>query len=95
MKGVEKIILSVLLLIYLSLSLVYANSQGFWHDEIYSLTFLKGISAYEFVGSTLNGIQGQVKVSYLQQLLLEDHFIENFYTQILHEGHPPLYFLFL
>ena len=56
MKRIEKIIFTLLIVTYVGLGLYYAHSQGFWHDEIYTLTFLKGISAYEFLGSTLHEI---------------------------------------
>ncbi len=31
------------------------NTQGFWHDEIYSLANLNGFDAYLFQGSVLIG----------------------------------------
>lgn len=95
MKNIEKIIFSLLMTAYIVAGLCYAHSQGFWHDEIYTLTFLKGISAYEFPGSTLHEFHGQLNFGYLRQILLEDHFLENLNIQILHEGHPPLYFFLL
>lgn len=95
MKKIEYVILISVLLVYAGLGLYYANSQGFWHDEVYTLTFLKGISAYEFQGSTIHHINTEFSLGMLHQHLAEDYFIENFSTQILHEGHPPLYFILL
>ena len=91
----QKIIFLILLFCYAIIGLVYSNSQGFWHDEIYTLTFLKGISAYTFDGNTLSTITEAFPIHYCKDILQNDNFISYFNIQILHEGHPPLYFLFL
>lgn len=95
MKNRELIFLLSIFLVYTALALVFSSSQGFWHDEIYTLTFLKGISAYDFMGSTLTGINHEFNIQYCKELLQKDNYISNFSIQILHEGHPPLYFIFL
>lgn len=95
MNKKENWILAIVLTIYTILGLIHSNSQGFWHDEIYTLTFLKGISAYDFEGSTLNLTNGIFQVNEFHDILKSDNFLENFSKQIIHEGHPPLYFVFL
>jgi len=62
---------------------------------LYTLTFLNGISVYEFEGSIWSEKEGVYNASYLKGSLEEDHFFTNFATQITHEGHPPLYFITL
>lgn len=80
---------------YAILGCYYSNNQGFWHDEIYTLTFLKGISAYTFDGSTLSSITHAFPIYYCKDLLQSDNFVRNFHILIQHEGHPPLYFMLL
>ncbi len=82
-------------MVYAILGCYYSNNQGFWHDEIYTLTFLKGISAYTFEGSALPSMTHAFPVQYCKDLLHSDNFLRHFHIQILHEGHPPLYFIVL
>ena len=91
----SKVVLYFILIIYLIIGIKHSSSQGFWHDEIYSLTFLKGISAYNFDGNTLMLVESAFPISFCKDALQKDMFLENFNIQILHEGHPPLYFLLL
>ena len=91
----DKYIIIIVLFFYTLLGLIHSNNQGFWHDEIYTLTFLKGISAYTFEGNTLSEYTDELPVYYCKQILDTDNFIQNFPRQIIHEGHPPLYFILL
>jgi uncharacterized membrane protein len=91
----NKLILVIVLLLYLFLGLSHSRHQGFWHDEMYTLTFLKGVSIYDFEGSIWAEEDSLYDVNYFKALLEEDNFYSNFSTQILHEGHPPLYFVLL
>jgi uncharacterized membrane protein len=95
MKIFFKIILSGLLLTYLYFGLSYSKKQGFWHDEIYTFTFLKGVSVYNFDGGIWTSKDSLYDAFYFKSLLNHDNFYSNFSTQILHEGHPPLYFILL
>lgn len=95
MQNKQNFILLMLLFFYGLLGLIHSNNQGFWHDEIYTLTFLKGISAYTFDGNTLSSFINAFPIQYCKDILQKDNFLSNFHIQILHEGHPPLYFLFL
>ena len=95
MKVSFKIILAILLLIYLYLGISYSKKQGFWHDEIYTLTFLKGVSVYNFDGGIWSAKDSLYDVGYFKDILKHDNFYSNFSIQILHEGHPPLYFILL
>jgi len=88
----SKLILVVVLLLYLFLGLSHSKKQGFWHDEVYTLTFLKGVSVYNFEGSVWLEQDSVYDVNHFKSLLEQDDFYTNFSTQILHEGHPPLYF---
>jgi hypothetical protein len=91
----NRIWLCILLSIYFLVSASYSKKQGFWHDEIYTLTFLQGISAYNFEGSTLDEMNGNATSYNCKGVLGKDCFLENFKLQILHEGHPPVYFILL
>lgn len=95
MQNKENFILVMILFCYGLLGLIHSNNQGFWHDEIYTQTFLKGISAYTFDGNTLSAFTNAFPIQYCKDILQNDNFLTNFHIQILHEGHPPLYFLFL
>jgi uncharacterized membrane protein len=95
MKLISKIVLAVILLVYLFFGLKYCKKQGFWHDEMYTLTFLKGFSIYPFEGSIWSKENSIYDVNHFKNLLAQDNFYSNFSTQILHEGHPPLYFVLL
>jgi len=91
----QKYTLVILFACYAIIGLVHSNNQGFWHDEIYTLTFLKGISVYTFDGNTLFNIKHALPIHYCKDILQNDNFLSNFHIQVLHEGHPPLYFLLL
>ena len=91
----NKFILALLLFLYFLFGLSHSKQEGFWHDEIYTLTFLKGLSVYDFEGSIWSDEDINYEVNYFKHLLAEDNFYSNFSTQILHEGHPPLYFILL
>lgn len=95
MKNIKKIILFFSLILYAILLLVYSNSQGVWHDEIYSKTFINGHSAYNFEGSELKEVNDVFTMDSIKEILIKDKFFENFNLQIQHEGHPPIYFISL
>lgn len=94
-KMKQKFGISLLLLFYVILGLRYSSQQGFWLDEIYTLTFLRGVSAYDINGGTLFNTKQIFSVFYLKGFLTCDGFLKNFYSLIINEGHPPLYFLLL
>ncbi|OYU96169.1 MAG: hypothetical protein CFE21_07080 [Bacteroidetes bacterium B1(2017)] len=95
MNLISKFFLLILLMLYLLLGLSYSQKQGFWHDEMYTLSFLKGVSIYNFEGSIWSEKDTIYDVNHFKTLLAEDNFYSNFSKQILHEGHPPLYFVLL
>ncbi len=95
MNLLSKIVLVTVFLVYLLLGLSHSAQQGFWHDEIYTLTFLNGVSVYDFEGSIWEGQDTLFAANDYKEVLAEDHFYAHFSTQILHEGHPPLYFMLL
>ena len=95
MNVISKILLAVTLILYLIFGLSYSKKQGFWHDEMYTLSFLKGVSIYNFEGSIWSNQDTIYDVNHFKNLLAEDNFYSNFPIQILHEGHPPLYFVLL
>ncbi|MFT4733401.1 MAG: putative membrane protein [Arcticibacterium sp.] len=95
MNRSSKIILSLVLAIYGFIGLAHSYHQGFWHDEIYTLTFLQGVSVYDFEGSVWSEVDVLFDASFCKKVLSQDNFISNFPVQILHEGHPPLYFIIL
>jgi uncharacterized membrane protein len=95
MNLLSKVALATILFFYVLFGLKHSSQQGFWHDEIYSLTFLKGVSVYDFEGSIWTELDTIFDAKQIKALLAEDHFNSNFSIQILHEGHPPLYFILL
>ena len=95
MNHISKIILATILFFYLIFGLNYSKKQGFWHDEMYTVTFLKGVSIYNFEGSVWAELDSVYDVKHFKTLFTNDKFYINFSTQILHEGHPPLYFILL
>jgi uncharacterized membrane protein len=95
MNLISKFSLAVILILYLIFGLSHSKKQGFWHDEMYTLSFLKGVSIYNFEGSIWSKQDTIYDVNHFKTLLAEDNFYSNFPTQILHEGHPPLYFVLL
>lgn len=95
MNLLSKITLAVVFILYLLIGLRHSAQQGFWHDEMYTLTFLKGISIYNFEGSIWSQQDSLYDVNHFKALFEQDNFYSNFSTQILHEGHPPLYFVLL
>ena len=95
MRDIKKLVLVFSLLIYVVLLLLYCNKQGFWHDEIYTSTFLKGSSAYDFKGGSLYDLKDVFSIENCKKILNTDNYSNNFYLQIQHEGHPPLYFFLL
>jgi uncharacterized membrane protein len=70
------------------------SRQGFWHDEIYTLSFMRGFDIYLFAGSDLqeNSLHS---VQWYQQHLQQDAYWAHFWRNMVHEGHPPIYFLLL
>lgn len=95
MNLISKFTLALILLLYAYVGVTHSSHQGFWHDEIYTLTFLKGFSVYDFEGSIWSEVDTTFDVQYCKNLLIEDHFVSNFSKQILHEGQPPFYFILL
>jgi uncharacterized membrane protein len=95
MKQVSKTLPSLVFVLYFFIGLTFSGKQGFWHDEMYTLTFLKGFSIYPFEGSIWQKNNIITDVNYFKNYFLQDRFYSNFSLQILHEGHPPLYFLLL
>lgn len=95
MNLLTKITLVVVFTLYLLIGLSHSAQQGFWHDEMYTLTFLKGISIYNFESSIWSKQESLYYVNHFKTLFNQDNFYSNFPTQILHEGHPPLYFILL
>ena len=77
MKNKQNVILAILIFFYTLIGLFHSNNQGFWHDEIYTLTFLKGISAYTFDGNTLSAFTEEFPIYFCKNLLNNDSFLKN------------------
>lgn len=93
MGRLKKLGIISFLTVYTILLLIFCNKQGFWHDEIYTLNFLKGNSAYNFEGAPLYNIKGVFSIEDSRKTLDTENYIDNFSLLIQHEGHPPLYFI--
>jgi uncharacterized membrane protein len=94
-RNSTRILVIIILVVYAVIALIHCNAQGFWHDEIHTLTFLKGISAYDFEGSTLFSVHQEFPIQFCKEKLHQDNFVSNFSIPLFHEGHPPFYFLSL
>ena len=88
-------VLCSILVLFLVTLYSYISVQGFWHDEIHTLAFIRGIDVYPFPDSDFNNITKFESVRWYKSLLELDNFSSNFYRNIIHEGHPPLYYLLL
>ena len=76
--------------IFIFIVSMFITAQGFWHDEIHTLAFIRGIGVYPFEGSDFSFITKYESISWFKDLLETDDFYKNFYRNIIHEGHPPL-----
>ena len=83
---------TLIMICYASISLNYIGRQGLWHDEIHTLTVIKGITAYDFPGGELNKFTEPVNINHFRNILTSGKAREGFYLSLMHEGHPPLYF---
>ena len=91
----NNIILVLVQIIFAILVLTFVSTQGFWHDEFHTLAFIQGIDVYPFYKSDFNEIRGYNSVGFYKNLLNIDTFVLNFKRNIIHEGHPPLYYILL
>jgi uncharacterized membrane protein len=81
------------ILIWGTVSIIYSNSQGLWHDELYTSSFIQGSDIYDFEGSDLDSLEGFHLKNEFNQAANKNEFTKNFSRNIIHEGHPPLYFI--
>lgn len=93
---VARVDLPILLIITIAafaLRYIGIDTQGYWHDEIYTLANLKGFDLYPFPGSDLDFTKAVLPAGDHLNRLSEDKFFTNLWRNIIHEGHPPLYLL--
>lgn len=69
------------------------DNEGLWHDEFYTLALLQGFDPYLFDGSDLRPVEASRPARAYQNELRHDRFWQNLPRNMVHEGHPPLYFL--
>jgi uncharacterized membrane protein len=82
------------LISFLFYTIKIVDDQGFWHDEIYTLSFINGLDTYLFDGSDL--LSSEETSSYaIKEKLAVDTYWNNLVRNLIHEGHPPLYYLLL
>ena len=86
--------LVVILLGYFLVCMSFSNKQGFWHDEIHTLTCINGVSAYPFKGSFVYGSDEIRSVNVYKEQMRSSKTFGNYAIAMLHEGHPPLYFVY-
>ena len=91
----SNLVLILIQFVFAIILLTFANNQGFWHDEFHTLAFIQGIDVYPFYKSDFNAITGYNSVGFYKDLLIKDTFLLNFKRNIIHEGHPPLYYIFV
>jgi uncharacterized membrane protein len=90
---VDLLILLIITIVAFALRLTGVDSQGYWHDELYTLANLTGFDLYLFPGSDLHFTEAVLPAGEHLSRLSEDKFFSNFWRNIIHEGHPPLYLL--
>jgi len=90
---VDLLILLIISIVAFALRIRGIDTQGYWHDELYTLANLTGFDLYLFPGSDLHSTEAVLPAGELLGRLSEDKFISNFWRNIIHEGHPPLYLL--
>lgn len=73
----------------------FLDAQGLWHDEIHTLALLEGVDPYLFAGADLKPVEPVRSLSYYRRLFEQRGFWAQFPRNIVHEGHPPLYYLAL
>jgi uncharacterized membrane protein len=71
----------------------YLDAQGLWHDEFYTFSLLRGVDPYLFPGSDLLPVEALRPAGVLQSELAGDQFWSHLRRDMLHEGHPPLYYM--
>lgn len=89
----DSIILFGVIILALVFRLLGIETQGLWHDEIYTISNLVGFDLYLFPGSDLSNYEPLRPASYYTNRLGEDLFWPNLWRNLVHEGHPPLYLL--
>jgi len=90
---VDTLILLAIAIVAFALRLLGIGSQGYWHDELYTLANLTGFDLYLFPNSDLHSIESVLPAGEHLSRMSEDKFFSNFWRNIIHEGHPPLYLL--
>lgn len=71
----------------------YVNAQSLWHDEVYSFAMLHGVDAYLFPGADLAPAEVPRPAGEYQARLRQDRWLQSFGRNIIHEGHPPVYYV--
>jgi hypothetical protein len=74
---------------------VKLDAQPLWHDEIHSLALVRGLDLYTFPGSDIHRLSAEGSAGQLVQEMSEDHFWAHLSRNLIHEGHPPIYYFLL
>lgn len=90
----SSVIITGIVIIFAIYAFSILNRQSLSHDEFYTLGFIKGFDIYLFNGSDLL-VSENHNVSWYQAKLRADNFWPNLYRNLIHEGHPPLYYMVL
>lgn len=86
------ILLGLILVLGFWLRTSHLDAQGLWFDEFYTLAHTTGTDLYLFEGSDYApDMPIQPAQAYTDQMA-EDRFWEMHKRNVVHEGHPPLYF---
>ncbi|WP_207534903.1 glycosyltransferase family 39 protein [Desertivirga arenae] len=92
--SLQYVIVGIIVIMFAGYLLLIVNRQGFWHDEIYTLSFIKGFDIYLFDGSDLN-VFDHHNVLWYKDWLKKDMYWINLHRNLIHEGHPPVYYILL
>ena len=71
----------------------FLEAQGLWHDEFYTAGIVAGYDLYLFDGSDMRSEESARHAGFYQEKFRENKFLENWGRNIIHEGHPPTYYL--
>ena len=85
----------VLIILLCLVRFLMVEQQGLWLDELYTVALINGLDLYLFPGSDLTHQTNLLPANYYRELLTASTFLENFERNIVHEGHPPVYYLLI
>lgn len=87
--------IAIILVVGAGLRFAYIVEQSLWHDEICTLAFVRGVDPYTFEGSDLSPVEKIKPAATYVNTLAGEGFWSQIGRNVIHEGHPPLYYVAL